>query len=290
MAARGPQRHGTPLYGAAVTGKAGSELLAICQRLTESDARAIRYHQGHAGTLALEAMTSRGHVIVKAHRSTERHHQELHAYTHWTTSLGSQAPSLVAATEDPPAIVITAIAGQSLTVASLNRREEQRAFCQAGQLLSAFHDAAPSHTESGMSSWLAHRGEQWLSLAHDVLPAAQQRDIRTHLAEFADLGSIPSVPCHLDYMPRNLLWTGERLHVIDYEHARYDLAARDLVRLHRRVFSRRPDLKAAFCDGYGSLTSEDHQVIEHCSYLDQLTEAVRSAGRALPHRRRSNGQ
>src|SRR5439155_24912796 len=93
----------------------------------------------------------------------------------------------------------------------------------------------------------------------------------------------PAVPCHLDFPPRNLLRAPEgAVAVIDFEHARYDLAARDLVRLASRIWPNRPDLEDAFLATYGPLTELDRQVIEHCTHLDRLTAAVRATGCSLP--------
>jgi len=72
------------------------------------------------------------------------------------------------------------------------------------------------------------------------------------------------------------------MRLIDYEHARYDLAARDLVRLATRVWPRRPDLKESFLFfTYGELDDLDLAVIEHVTYLDALTARVRAAGRCV---------
>jgi Ser/Thr protein kinase RdoA (MazF antagonist) len=105
-----------------------------------------------------------------------------------------------------------------------------------------------------------------------------------------DLGPLPAVPCHLDYTPRNLLcWTNQltptsevhenssapNIGVIDFEHARPDLAARDLVRMATRIWPGRADLEEAFLCGYGSLEPIDREVIEHCAHLDSLTATVR---------------
>lgn len=134
-----------------------------------------------------------------------------------------------------------------------------------------------------MTAWLADRGEQWLKLAEPVLPARERADIRAHLRDLAALGSLPAVPCHLDFTPRNLLRDPQgTVRVIDFEHARYDLAARDLVRLADRIWRDRPDLEDAFRTHYGALSEMDRQVIEHCTHLDALTSAVRATGRALP--------
>lgn len=102
-------------------------------------------------------------------------------------------------------------------------------------------------------------------------------------AGLAALGPLPAVPCHLDYTPRNLLRANTgAVAVIDFEHARYDLAARDLVRLASRIWPDRPDLEVAFLAAYGPLSEVDRKVIEHGTHLDRLTAAVRATGRNLP--------
>jgi len=256
-----------------------TELLDICRRLIDPAAEPITVHAGHNGTAVLRATTAAGEVIVKRHRSPDRHRQELHAYQHWTPALGDRAPALLAVSDDPPAIVITALPGRPLTTAILGAAEETEAYRQAGELLRKLHLAGAPRMEPNMNAWLAERGEQWLALAKDILSAERRAEIRAHLRELARLGPIPAVPCHLDYTPRNLLTTATgRLTAIDFEHTRYDLAARDLVRLATRVWPTHPDLQDAFLHGYQALTEEDHQVIEHCSHLDALTAAVRAAG------------
>jgi hypothetical protein len=71
-------------------------LLAVCRQLVDPQARPITTHAGHNGTVALRAATTLGQVIVKAHRGVGRHHQEVHAYTHWIPALGGRAPRLLA--------------------------------------------------------------------------------------------------------------------------------------------------------------------------------------------------
>jgi Ser/Thr protein kinase RdoA (MazF antagonist) len=254
-------------------------LLAICRRLLDTDAHPVAVHQGHNGTVVLRAATATGEVIVKLHRGLDRHRQEVHAYQHWTPALRGRTPRLLASTEDPPAIVITALPGRTLAEADLPPQREVEAHRQAGELLRRLHAAVPSRTEPDMTAWLAERGEYWLALGREIIPARRQAEIRAHLTALSDLGPIPAVPCHLDYTPRNLLvGQSDQVGVIDFEHARYDLAARDLVRLATRTWPTRRDLEHAFLDGYGPLDALDHQIIEHCSYLDALTSGVRAAG------------
>jgi Ser/Thr protein kinase RdoA (MazF antagonist) len=132
-----------------------------------------------------------------------------------------------------------------------------------------------------MTGWLAHRGEEWLRLAQPVLPREQLAEIRSHLQALAQLAPIAAVACHLDYAPRNLLRSPAGvISIIDFEHARYDLAAR-ATSCACPATSGRPGLEEAFCQGYGALSALDRQVIEHCLHLDVLTAAMRASGQAV---------
>jgi Ser/Thr protein kinase RdoA (MazF antagonist) len=276
-------------------------LLALCRRLVDPHARPITVHAGHNHTVALRAATAAGEVIAKLHRGPDRHRQEAHAYAHWTKALNGYVPRLLAVSDDPPAIVITALPGHLLADTPLTPPEEAEAHRQAGAILRALHRAAPATEEPNMTGWLADRGEYWLAQAQNLLPLTRRAEIRAHLHALRALGSIPAVPCHLDYTPRNLLCMTHQaatsglqhgralpdgdasrnvnITIFDFEHARPDLAARDLVRLATRVWNDRPDLEAAFLDGYGSISDLDRKVIEHCSHLDSLTRIVRAAQR-----------
>ena len=65
------------------------------------------------------------------------------------------------------------------------------------------------------------------------------------------------MPCHADFRPRNRLWCDAAgLSVVDFEHARADLWAFDLHVLAARPWQGRPDLAAAFWDGYGRVPDD----------------------------------
>lgn len=259
------------------------DLLQLCRRHFDPAAEPITAHSGHDQTSVLRAATRAGEVIVKIHRSPQRHDRERNAYQHWAPVLGERAPRLLAEIDDPPAVIVTALPGTPLAELTVPPQTERVIFGQAGALLAAWHHAGPPRETPDMTAWLADRGEQWLELAEPILPAAQRADIRAHLRALAGLGRLPAVPCHLDFTPRNLLYDAHSgLAVIDFEHARYDLAARDLVRLADRIWRNRPDLETAFLNSYGPLSELDQQVIDHCTHLDTLTAAVRATGRTLP--------
>jgi Ser/Thr protein kinase RdoA (MazF antagonist) len=259
------------------------ELLALCRRQFDPHAEPIAQHAGHEQTTVLRAATRHGEVIVKIHRDRERHDRECNAYRHWAPLLAERAPRLLTEIDDPPAVIVTALPGTPVAAQALPADAERNVFRQAGTLLATWHTAQPPRDTPDMTAWLADRGEQWLRLAEPVFSAAKRTEIRAHLHELVTLGPLHTVPCHLDFTPRNLVRAPDgTVSVIDFEHARYDLAARDLVRLAGRIWRDRPDLEDAFLTTYGPLSDLDRQVIEHCTHLDNLTAAVRATGRTLP--------
>ncbi|MQY28889.1 phosphotransferase [Nocardia aurantia] len=260
----------------------GADLLALCRHHLDPDSRPIAEHPGHQHTVVLRAATRHGEVIVKAHRHPQRHLNEVHAYQQWTPVIADRTPRLLTKIDDPPAIIVTALPGNPLAATPLPPDRQQAAYLQAGALLAAWHTAEPADSTVDITTWLAERGDAWLQLAEDILSANDRRTIRAHLRELAQLGPVPAAPCHLDFTPRNLLYHDGIVKVLDFEHSRIDLPARDLVRLAHRYWCHRPDLEAAFLTGYGPLTGLDHEIIEHCTHFDHLTAAVRATGRSLP--------
>lgn len=250
-------------------------LLEVCRRSIDPHAATIRYH----GIRVLRAATRLGEIIVKFHHRPERHQQELHAYRHWVPALGDRAPRLLAATDDPPTLMITAVPGRLLSDGDLDQNSERDAHRRAGVLLRDLHAAGPPRHLPDMTAWLHERGMAWLDAAHDVISAHRRAEIADHLDALRDLGPIPAVPCHLDFTPCNLLVDRDgTLRLFDFEHARYDLAARDLVRIATRLWPARPDLEEAFLATYGTLSDLDRQVIAHCRHLDDLTRTARARG------------
>jgi aminoglycoside phosphotransferase (APT) family kinase protein len=144
-------------------------------------------------------------------------------------------------------------------------------------LLRRFHDAEPCRELPWFRDWLLGRARYWSSRARNLLPPADFAVIADLLAALGRLAIPPGCPCHLDFQPRNwLVSRAGSLAIIDFEHARIDLPARDFVRLHFRVWPQRPDLRDAFFDGYGRpLTDVEDELIRHLGALDVVTSLVR---------------
>lgn len=211
--------------------------------------------------------------VVKQHLNRTLHEREVHAYRHWTTALGLSAPVLVAVDDAAMIIVTSALSGASPRSSDLT----PDVYCRAGLLLRRFHEAEPPVTMPGYRDWLRERAAHWASRAAPLLTPDDKTVIRDHLAAIGQADILSGSPCHLDFQPRNwLIGSPGDVSVIDFEHARIDLPARDLVRLRFRTWPGRPDLRDAFLAGYGRpLSSADDRLTWHLGTLDALTALAR---------------
>jgi hypothetical protein len=184
---------------------------------------------------------SRGReYIAKRHTTAGKHAREVHAYRHWAPALGAGAARLVAAHTQIMTILITALPGNPADGAG-GARDHHR---QAGALLRHLHDAEPARPLPGFQQWLDDRLSWWLWQSAPLLSAEDQRIVDHHLDALRALGIPNGGPGHFDFQPRN--WVVDRdgtLRVIDFEHARIGLQARDFTRLHFRHWASSPRLR-----------------------------------------------
>lgn len=246
---------------------------SVARQLLGADIIEVAWHSGHAGTRVLRARSAaHGEVIVKLHRNRQRREQEVRAYREWVPRLGNRAPGLVAVSEDPPGIIIRAVPGVRLSDWRLTPEQERDAFRQAGRLLAELHSAAAPVEDPTWVGWLADRGRYWLDRAGHLLSTAERGAAEEQLAVLEQLPATTLVPCHLDFMPYNLIRADDgTVRLIDFEHARYDLAARDLVRLATRVWPGRPDLAEAFLSEFEPLTALGRSVMDLCAVIDRTS-------------------
>jgi Phosphotransferase enzyme family len=207
--------------------------------------------------------------ILKHHGSETKHAREVRAYQQWAPALGQRTAQLVASSSQTMTIIITALPGD----AELGASDTADVHRQAGALLRAFHGAAEPRALPGYRGWLTDRAHYWTKNAGELLSGHDLMLVRTHLDALAAYDIPQGNPCHLDFQPRNwLIDQGGIVRLVDFEHARFDIPARDLVRLYFRVWPARPDLRTAFLVGYGrDLTSTEQEMIRHLGALDALT-------------------
>jgi hypothetical protein len=230
----------------------------------------------HGLSAVLRLRDARGVAwFAKRHCGRDRHEAEVTAYRRWVPALGGHAPRLHAADGLRSAIIVSAVPGEPVPwpAADLgalpdgNRRAEQALQREAGVLLRRFHDGQLPLPCDGWGAWVAE--------FDGLMPMASQllgkRDLALARAQVETLSGLPCpgrVPCHRDYTPRNWLVRDGVQYVIDFEHARLDVWLADLARLHLGIWPDRPDLKAAFLDGYGrQLSDADHAVLQGVAVL-----------------------
>ncbi|GAB2546799.1 phosphotransferase family protein [Brachybacterium huguangmaarense] len=210
---------------------------------------------GLVDTVVLEATvpSARGdaRVIVKAGGPSDHHiGREIRAHRDWTgpwRGTGS-APELLRADDDARLLVTSYLPGR--LVLDTPAAEDPDSYLQAGRLLAELHDQM---SVSDPTFWARHRDRalRFLDSAHAIDDgiAASARD------EVENWPTPPAVlvPTHGDFHPRNwLVDPGGTVRIIDLGRADLRPRIEDLTRMTTREFVGRPDLDAAFCEGYGS--------------------------------------
>lgn len=217
---------------------------------------------GNARTWLWEGARRTG--VAKVYRTRRTFAQELHAYRSWTPRLPGTAALLGVGTGNPPWLLLERLAGVSVTALHVSEEQEAALHAEAGAWLAGLH-GLPSEDDDieleaayrlrWQSAWDASATpeSQWIA-------ARNLANLRTWVgdrlrAAIPALRGSARVPCHRDYTPDNWLadQSGAWVGVVDFEHARPDHPLADLARLAAYVWPGRPDLRAAFLDGYGPL-------------------------------------
>lgn len=119
---------------------------------------------------------------------------------------------------------------------------------QAGAALKLLHSQAQC-LDPGYEARLTQKFLLLLEREHRIEPAAR-RQIEQMLRSYEPQPAV-LVPTHGDWQPRNWLADQGELRVIDFGRFEFRPAASDLARLAVQQWRARPDLEAAFIQGYG---------------------------------------
>ena len=118
---------------------------------------------------------------------------------------------------------------------------------QAGRLLANFHGQA-SRIDDQYAAAADEKALTWLARDHRIAPRTLA-DLRTAIASH-EHGPMVIVPTHGDWQPRNWLIHDGVIRVIDLGRSDWRPAATDFARLAHQEWVGRPDLEAAFLEGY----------------------------------------
>ena len=237
-----------------------------------------RSHPGDR-TITTRVQGSSGEFFIKIHRFEANWEQEVHAYENWSAVFGRYAPRLLGVRADPPwALITSALAGQPMASAQLTGDQEKVTWRDAGTALRGLHQLAGGdffgacHRDGSASGDPIDDAAMYFAknIRGLVESGSQAGTLSTTELEFIELVSmlIPAckgeapVPCHRDFGPANWMiaadgsWAG----VLDFELAHWDVRTMDFSRYPDWEWIHRPDLIAAFFEGYEfSPTPEDER-------------------------------
>jgi hypothetical protein len=217
--------------------------------------RDLSWGPGYATVLHLRAGPDGADVVLKAGGGSGHHvAREVAGYaaadTAWTAR--DLAPRLLHADVEHRLLVVDLLPGRL----AADLPDDPDLHRQAGAALARLHRSG-SRPDDGSERRQRDHSRALLDTEHRVDPA-DAAWLRAWLDAY-DPGPTLLVPTHGDYSPRNWLVDDDpddehgsaRLRVIDLGRFDHRPAASDLCRLHERHWRTRPDLAAAFVDGYG---------------------------------------
>ncbi|MFC7790211.1 phosphotransferase [Microbacterium sp. MAHUQ-60] len=214
------------------------------------DAELIRdMSWGLVDTTVLHLRSNGEDFVVKAAGRQDTHMpREITAHSGYTTPLVAtgHAAALRGSSPSVRVILLEHLPGE--LVLGTEAEWQRDTYRQTGALLRRLHDQA-SRRDADYEARATARALHWLDRPHRVDPAtaARARDV----LESAPTPPVPLVPTHGDWHPRNWLFDHGTVRVIDFGRFAFRPASTDLTRLAAQQWRGRPDLEAAFFDGYG---------------------------------------
>lgn len=257
---------------------AAQPVLAWCRRILGTCAEIEQHTATGTSNTVIRIRAPDGRTyIAKQHADPVKYDREVRVYLRWAPGLGQHAARLIATDEELRIVLVTALPGHPHRPTG-DLEVDGPVHRQAGALLRRLHSAEPPAPLPHFARWIHTRLSWWLERSAQLLTGEEQALVRRHVDALATLPTPDGVPCHLDYQPRNwLIDDAAGIGIIDFEHARVDVAARDLVRLTFRHWRTQPALRDAFFYGYGRhLGDEEERVLIHCAALDAVTAITRA--------------
>ncbi|MFJ7591784.1 phosphotransferase [Streptomyces sp. NPDC097617] len=238
-------------------------LREFAERAVGRIAAAAEVSWGRGGSRVWRLTGSGGGTwYLKQHRGPTFHEREVAAYRAWVPVLGRGAPHLVAVDTAARAVVITALAGRSPHGTVLGAAAEVRLHRELGRLASALHHCTPERP-AGLPA-ATGSVKRHLEEARPYLAEGDEELVLALARTYEDLPRPVLVPTHGDLQYRNVLLADDgEVTLFDFERSQYATATRDMVRLGD-TWTGRPDLRAAFLDGYGRALTPTEELRQDC--------------------------
>jgi len=233
---------------------------------------------GHRASSVVEVRDGRGvSWFVKCLHDRDRYAAEAAAYRWWVPALGDRAPTLRAADDASQTLVLSSVGATPFPDEAADEVGEAEIHRQAGELLRRFHGGQPPAEWADFPAVKLEEFDRWSGRARGLLTVGELDFTRGLVRSLSDLGNQVSVPCNLDYGPRNWVVTAGRVQVIDFEWAARDVWVNDLARLYFGDWQERPDLQTAFLEGYGRrIDADDRALLISCGALRAVWLTVRA--------------
>ncbi|MEM7677746.1 MAG: aminoglycoside phosphotransferase family protein [Myxococcota bacterium] len=214
--------------------------------------------------------TSAGPVHVKTHAAKRKYMQEKQAYLRWSKFV--RTPRLLDYDDLDHSMLLSTVHGQHGQIAPLPLAAHRA----AGRWLRTLHSIRVVDDDPLPWTEALQRRIEALRrrAAGRVEPETLERRLNPALELVARPTPFGRVPCHRDFEPRNWIYDGVRLSVIDFEHARLDAPAWDFTRMATTCWLDNEQARVAFRDGYGPVDAEFWAWVNALQQLDALSTYV----------------
>ncbi|MFJ5733991.1 phosphotransferase [Streptomyces microflavus] len=214
---------------------------------------------------------------VKVSPSAKFFTRETRAYRHVVPALGhSRAPQLIDSRPEDLAMLLTVAPGAPAPGLDLSAASWRSVHEQAGLLCARLHEASEldsgDQAEADEALRAAADGvEKHLGRAGDRLTGDEQQLVRDYAARLRRVGPVPVGYVHGDNQPRNWLWSGSAIALVDFERTRPAARVQDLTILAATEWLDHPDRERSFLRGYGrGLTGAERYALRCLTALDAV--------------------
>lgn len=231
-------------------------LLSIAQQMWQFDGQS-RVDPGGSCRVWTGTCADGSTAFLKWHPEPRSWSQEQQAIRVWLPQISqqlTQRSELIASDEGERLLLLSAVAGEPVESRNWSLEELCHIHHQAGVVLGALH-RLEAHDDDPVSLDVAlpKRLETWITKSDDILEEKQILRARQSFVDGNLFDGDQRTLCHNDYQPRNWLWDGKRIGIIDWEHSHPNHPGFDLVRLQVGAWQQQPQLRDSFLDGYGQL-------------------------------------
>lgn len=218
-------------------------------------------------TIVLRAKSGDGiEVIIKASATSHHIQREIAAHRVHPGVTAAVGPALLHASAEAGVLVTEFRRGE--LVAESTAEWEPETYIRAGQLLAQIHSAT-GNSDTYFAEQRA-KALEFVDRATALVPSLELDRVRDELRAMRPV-VVPLVFTHGDYQPRNWIFDGGILSVIDFGRATDRHWTSDLVRLQHQQFVGHPELEEAFFAGLGRhVEPQDGAILR----LENLMQAV----------------